>query len=92
MKYYSEILEELFDNEEALQKAEQEHESKQKEKDIMYNKVVDALYRTKEAQKEYENLLDAYIKKYGSFVHSYNSNKNDSEFPYTFFFNNNPLI
>ena len=91
MKYYSEILEELFDNEEALQKAEQEHESKQKEKDIMYNKVVDALYHTKEAQKEYEKILDEYIKKYGSFVYSH-SNKKDFEFPYTFFFNNNPLI
>ena len=67
MKYWSEILEKLFDDEKALQEAEQEHESKQKEKDIMYDRVMDALKRSEAAKKEYLDLRSEYIKKYGSF-------------------------
>lgn len=84
MKYYSEILEKLFDDETTLQKAEQEHESKQKEKDIMYDRVVDALKRVDAAREEYEKLQEEYIKKYGSFVYGH-SGKNSSKFPFTFF-------
>ena len=84
MKYWSEILEELFDDEKALQEAEQEYENKQKERDIMHDRVVDAFERSEEARKEYEKLLDEYINKYGSFVYTRNK-KNSSEFPFAFF-------
>lgn len=84
MKYWSEVLEELFDDEKSLQKAEQEHESKQKERDIMYDRVVDALKRVDAAKEEYEKLQEEYCKKYGSFVYGHRK-KNSSEFPFTFF-------
>lgn len=82
MKYYSEILDKLFDTEEILKQEEQEHESKQKERVIMYDKVVDALKRAEIAREEYEKLEEEYIKKYGSFIYA---RKNSSEFPFTFF-------
>lgn len=83
MKYWSEILEELFDDEKSLQKAEQEHESKQKERAIMHDRVVDAFKRSEAAREEYEKLQEEYIKKYGSFVDAYNE-KNSFE-SYAFF-------
>ena len=84
MKYYSEILDKLFDTEEILRQEEQEHESKQKEKDTMYDRVVDALKQADMAREEYEKLRDEYIKKYGTFIYAH-SKKNSSEFPFTFF-------
>ena len=78
MKYWSEALGQLFDSEEALKEAEQKHEDKQKERIVMHNKVMDALYRSKEAQKEYANLLSEYTKKYGAFIYSQNGNENVS--------------
>ena len=56
MKYWSEILEKLFDDEKALQEAEQEHENKQKEKDIMYDPIPadKPLPQKKPKSKDYE--------------------------------------
>jgi hypothetical protein len=84
MKYWSEILNELFDDEKSLQKAEQEYESKQKEKDIMHDRVIDAFKRSEAAREEYEKLQEEYINKYGSFVDAHNT-KHSYEFPYAFF-------
>lgn len=86
MKYWSEILEKLFDDEKALQEAEQEHENKQKEKDIMYDRVVDALKRSEAAKKEYLDLRSEYVKKYGSFAYKYEKDINPNTFPFNIFF------
>ena len=86
MKYWSEVLEKLSDDENALQKAEEEYKNKQQEKDIMYDRVIDALKRSEEARKEYTDLKSEYIKKYGSFSYKCEKDVIPDTFPFNIFF------
>ena len=85
MKYYSDILNLLFEKEEDLKLAEKKHldaekakkeaqEKKIKEKNIKKIKVEQALEAAKIANENAQNLLDEYIKDYGSFTSIFKSN------------------
>lgn len=78
MKYYSEELEKFFDTEEECEKAEasyfEELEAAKKQKELQkeeYNTryaTVEAAYKEfKEAEKNYRNLVNDFVKDYGEF-------------------------
>ena len=74
MKYYSEILNKNFDTEKELVKAEEEHKAEQAKKEeakLAVKKesaeVEEAFKAILEAQKAYNEKLDAFKKDYGSF-------------------------
>ena len=80
MKYYSEILNKMFDTEEALVdaeneaidkelKAQKEKEERKAKKDAAHAEVVAAMEEMKTAEKKYFNLLSAYNKEFGTFTH-----------------------
>lgn len=65
MKYYSETLNKVFDTEDELKTAEEEHEKKYA---VQLKKKEERAERAKEvekAYKEYRKLLNAFIKDYG---------------------------
>lgn len=85
MKYYSDILNLLFEKEEDLKLAEKKYldaekakkeaqEKKIKEKNLKRRKVEQALEAAKTANENAQNLLDEYIKDYGSFASIFKSN------------------
>lgn len=78
MKFYSEVLDKMFDTAEALTEAEEakgkaEEEKKAKEKKLAEERkarakeVEDALKAAHEAQNKYFELRDAFVKDYGSY-------------------------
>lgn len=84
MKYYSTELNELFDSEEALVKAEKaEVEKKEKAEAELKAKKADRAKRAKEvekafkdamkAQQQADELLNSFIKDYGSFHATFDS-------------------
>ena len=85
MKYYSEKLNVLFDDEKALVKAEDEHDTrvaaeKAKQEQLANTrkeraKAIEESYKkVVEARNEYKKLVDEFIKDYGSFHMSVKSN------------------
>ena len=85
MKYYSEVLEKLFDSIDELTSEEAEFAKEEKEKELMYDRVVDALKRSEEAKKEYTDLKAEYIDKYGSFSYKFEKGADANTFPFNFF-------
>ena len=92
MKYYSESLKKLFDSEEEALEAEKTAEKEAKEKKAMVEirkkqraedakEVEDALKKVKEAEDEYHEKLNDFIKKYGYFHYS---SKDANDFPSIF--------
>jgi len=84
MKYYSEDLKKLFDSEEALATAEQEHKDAliaKEKKDQELKKVradkaeeIEILLKKRhELDKEISEKIDAFVKDYGSFHYSIKS-------------------
>ena len=78
MKYWSETLNKVFDTEAECQAAEEEHAAKKAEAEARKNALVEArANRAKEvedaykaavaAKKNYDDLLKAFLKDYGSF-------------------------
>lgn len=85
MKFYSENLHKLFDSEKELKDAEfkakkekEAEEAKKKElvetRKVRAKEVDDARAAVYAAKKEYQKLLNAFIKDYGSYHASYSSN------------------
>lgn len=83
MKYYSELINKVFDTqaeceqaEEALvakQKAEEEKQLALKnEREARSKEVVEAFKKAREAEAEAQKLLKEFVKDYGSFHMSYN--------------------
>lgn len=66
MKYYSEILDTLFDSEEELNKAEllnKKEENERREKEALLNaKILEAANAKAEAEKEFKKLCEQYCK------------------------------
>ena len=78
MKYYSETLNKLFDTEEEIMQAEKAYEEKnleekkaKEERKADSKKVSDAYKAYLEAGKKYEDELNTFIKKYGSYHATY---------------------
>ena len=78
MKFYSEKLNKLFDTQELCAQAEEEHDKaeaakKAKEEELAAtrkaraNEVEEAYKASVEAQKHYQDLLNKFVKDYGSF-------------------------
>ena len=86
MKYYSETLKKVFDTPEDLQKAEAAHDkaraaevAKQKERKARADEVSNARKAVVEAQKKYDDLLNKFVKDYGSYHATYtDSDMSDS--------------
>lgn len=85
MKYYSEKLDKLFEDEKALLKAEDEHDvrvaaEKAKQEQLANTrkeraKAIEESYKkVVEARNEYKKLVDEFTKDYGSFHMSVKSN------------------
>ena len=92
MKYYSETLKKLFDSEDEAFEAEKTAEKEASEKKAMVEirkkqrsedakEVEEALKKLKQAEDEYHEKLNDFIKKYGYFHYSSNDTK---DFPSIF--------
>ncbi len=92
MKYYSEALKKLFDSEQELKTAEKEtalaeakkkelEEAKKQERAKDAEEVQNAFKKVKEAEDEYREKLQAFIKKHGYYHYSTNDVK---DFPSMF--------
>ena len=68
MKYYSELLKEIFDTEDELRKAEEAKMYEDKEKNEMIEKLCALAEARDRMVKEYNDYKDEYIEKYGSLV------------------------
>lgn len=68
MKYYSELLKEIFDTEDELRKAEEAKMYEDKEKNEMIKKLCILAEARDKMAKEYNDYKDEYIEKYGSLV------------------------
>ena len=66
MKYYSEELDELFDTEDELVKAELNRLVEKEEQEKAYQEVKQAKEEYESAMKRYRILKDEYLKKYSS--------------------------
>lgn len=84
MKYYSEVVNKVFDTEDELKEAEKEHEEKHaaeialKEERKQEAKLVEEAFRkANEAYKEANEKMHAFAKKYGS----YHLTLKDSQLP-----------
>lgn len=82
MKYYSEVLDKMFDDDKALIKAEDEHQKAIEEKKAHDQKladerkarakeVEDALKEAQAAEKKYWELRNKFVKDYGAWHISY---------------------
>ena len=67
MKYYSEITKKVYDTEDALVAAEKEVSTAKEQRSLRAKEVEDALLKAREAQKEATDLLNKFVKDYGSF-------------------------
>ena len=98
MKYYSELLKEIFDTVEELNAAEMEKMNETAERDAALEKILVLAEERDEITAEYNKLKDEFIKTYGSFVimkgkdgkyHEHKSKskvENDINFPFFTFF------
>lgn len=82
MKYYSEKLDRLYDDEKSLQVAEKDYDEKHaveiKKKEERANKakeIEEAYKKYHNAYKEYADLVRAFVKEYGSYHVSFKSDK-----------------
>jgi len=67
MKYYSEVTKKVYDTEEALVEAEKALSTAKEQRSLRAKEVEDALLKAREAQKEATDLLNKFVKDYGSF-------------------------
>lgn len=74
MRFYSDVCHKLFDSEEELQKAEKaltakadEEAKKKAERKEAADKIQEAYDKIHEDCKEYNKLVDEFVKKYGSY-------------------------
>lgn len=92
MKYYSEDLKKMFDSAEACEAAEKEHAEKLKVREEEKNKlaiarkadsdkVIEKLKAIQTARKAYEEELNEFCKKYGTFHATF---RNSKELPSVF--------
>lgn len=83
MKYYSELINKIYDTKEECEKAEEALTAKKKaeeerqlalknERETRSKAVVDAFKKAREAETEAQKLLKEFVKDYGSFHMSYN--------------------
>ena len=68
MKYYSELLKEIFDTEDELRKAEEAKMYEDKDKNEMIEKLCALAEVRDAAYDEYDTVRDEYLSKYGSIV------------------------
>lgn len=80
MKYYSEKLKKFYDTVETLETAEKEYDkahaaeiAKQKERKARADEINEAWKEVVKVQKHYDELLDKFIKDYGSYHATYTS-------------------
>lgn len=87
MKFYSEILDKIFDDEKALIEAEDKHQKAIKEKEDREKKLADerkarakeveeALEQAQAAEKKYWELRNKFVKDYGAWHVSYKNTDN----------------
>ena len=81
MKYYSEKLKKVYDTVEQLQAAETEYDkahaaeiAKQKERKARANEIDAARKELANAQNKYNDLINKFVKDYGSYHTTYNDN------------------
>lgn len=81
MKYYSEKLKKVYDTVEQLDTAEKEYDeahaaeiAKQKERKARAEEIDEARKEVIEAQKRYDELIDKFVKDYGSYHTTYTKN------------------
>lgn len=67
MKYYSEITKKLYDDKDALIKAEVEATKAKSDREVKAKEVTELLKAANEATKKANTALSEFIKKYGSF-------------------------
>ena len=83
MKYYSELVNKIYDTKEECEKAEEALAAKKKaeeekqlalknEREARSKEVVEAFKKAREAEAEAQRLLKEFVKDYGSFHVSYN--------------------
>lgn len=87
MKFYSEILDELFNTQEELEKKEKEQEEKDHARELLYNSVISAAEARDKAQENFETLRNDYVKKYGAIALGSENGKYKS-YPFDFLFFN----
>lgn len=71
MKFYSEITKKLYDTSKELKEAEAEFREKEEEKERMKSQRAERAKEVEDAYKKANDLLEAFIKDYGSFHKTY---------------------
>lgn len=72
MKYYSEVLDKVFDSEKECMEAENAEKKKTDEREKRAEEVEVARKQAQEAKARYERLLERYCKDYGTFRYKLN--------------------